>query len=52
MLNKNYKNWFKMVKVDAETYNRPKYCYLAILEWGTLLNLFLSFVPILIIIYL
>lgn len=52
MLNKNYKNRFKMVKVDAETYNRPKFCYLAILEWGTLLNLFLVFIPVLIIIYL
>ena len=52
MLNKNYKNRFKMVKVDAETYNRPKFCYLAILEWGTLLNLFLAFIPVLIIIYL
>ncbi len=46
MLNPKYKNWFKMVKVDAETYNRPKYCYLAILEWGTLLNLILSYIPI------
>lgn len=52
MLNKNYKNWFKMVKVNAETYNRPKYCYLAILEWGTLLNIFLAFIPIFIVIYL
>lgn len=51
MLNKNYKNWFKMVKVDAETYNRPKYCYLAMLEWGTLLNLFLAFVPVIIVLY-
>lgn len=46
MLNKYYKNWFKMVKVDAETYNRPKYCYLAIVEWGTYLNLILSFLPV------
>lgn len=51
MLNKNYKSWFKMVKVDAETYNRPKYCYLAILEWGTLLNIFLAFIPIFILIF-
>ncbi len=51
MINPTYKNWARMVKVDAETFNRPKKCYLAILEWGTLLNLFLSYVPILLIIY-
>ena len=51
MLNPTYKNWAKMVKVDAETFNRPKKCYLAILEWGTFLNLLLSYIPIFIILY-
>ena len=52
MLNPKYKNWFKMVKVDAETYNRPKFCYLAILEWGTLLNLILSYIPIIVVMFI
>ena len=51
MLNPTYKNWARMVKADAETFNRPKKCYLAILEWGTMLNLMLSYVPILIMLY-
>jgi hypothetical protein len=51
MINPTYKNWARMVKVDAETYNRPKKCYLAILEWGTMLNLLLSYIPIFLIIY-
>lgn len=49
ILNPQYKNWFKMVKVDAETYNRPKYCYLAILEWGSFLTLILSIIPIILV---
>ncbi|MBP5694307.1 MAG: hypothetical protein J6X03_02485 [Bacilli bacterium] len=51
MLNRSYKNWAKMVKVDAETFNRPKRCYLAILEWGTFLNLVLTYIPVFIILY-
>jgi len=51
MINPTYKRWARMVKVDAETYNRPKKCYLAILEWGTLLNLLLSYIPIFLIMY-
>lgn len=51
MLNPQYKNWFRMVKVDAETYNRPKYCYLAILERGTLVNLILSYIPVAIVMF-
>ena len=51
MLNPTYKNWAKMVKVDAETFNRPKKCYLAILEWGTILNLILSYIPVIVILY-
>lgn len=41
VLNPSYKTWDRMVKLDAETYNRPKFCYLAILEWGSLINLIL-----------
>ena len=48
LVNKNYKNWAKMVKIDAQTYNRPKYNYLAILEWGSFLALLLSYIPIIV----
>ena len=46
IFNPNYKNWAKMVKMDAEIFSRPKYCYLAMLEWGTFLNLILNYIPI------
>jgi len=48
LLNPSYKKWNKMVKVDAQTYARPKYNYLATLEWGTLLSYFISFIPLII----
>jgi|GEM_PF-2121954 hypothetical protein len=51
MLNPSYKNWYKMVKIEAEVYSRPKYCYLTILEWGNLLIYALSFIPLIIVIF-
>ena len=52
MLNPSYKDWFKMVKVDAETFNRPKHCYLAMLEWGSLLHYILFSIIITILMFL
>lgn len=46
LFNPSYKNWAKMVKIDAQTFNRPKRCYLAILEWGSLIAFFIDFVPL------
>lgn len=42
MLNPTYKNWDRMIKVDASIYARPKYCYLSILEWGSVIIYLLS----------
>ena len=39
LLNPKYKNFHKMVRIDAETFSRPKINYLACLEWGTFINL-------------
>lgn len=50
LLNKSYKNWARMVKIDAQTFNRPAKCYMAMLEWGTLIALFIAFVPLCILI--
>lgn len=47
-LNPSYKTWSKMVKIDAQTYNRPKNNYLAILEWGTLIVHFLTYLPLIV----
>ena len=50
MFNPTYKRWLKMRTLDATTqFNRPKYCYLAMLEWGTLLNLLLTYIPLIIV---
>lgn len=46
VLNPRYKTWYKMVKVDAEVFSRPKMNYLAMLEWGTFINLVLCYIPI------
>lgn len=46
MFNPAYKRRNKMVKVDAETFNRPRFNYLAMLEWGNFFIYILSFVPI------
>ncbi len=51
ILNPSAKGWLRMVKIDAETFNRPKHCYLAIVEWGTLLVYFLSFIPLIIVFF-
>lgn len=46
MVNKNFKNWAKLVQLDAETYVRPKVSYLPVLEWGTFVVLLSSFIPL------
>ena len=46
MFNPSYKRWNKMVKVDAETFNRPRFNYLAMLEWGNFIVYVLNIVPI------
>lgn len=50
-LNKSYKDWAKMVKIDAQTYNRPKYNYLAMLEWGTLIVHIIAYLPFIVILF-
>lgn len=49
LLNPTYKDWYKKFKFDAETFSRPKYNYLAMLEWGTFLNLCINYIVILIV---
>ncbi|MFA6667163.1 MAG: hypothetical protein WCS51_02245 [Bacilli bacterium] len=51
MINPTYKNWAKMVKMDAEVYSRPKYCYLPILEWGNVLVYLLANIPLLFVLF-
>lgn len=51
MLNPSYKNWYKMVNIEAEVYSRPKFCYLSILEWGNFLILSLSYLALLLILF-
>lgn len=51
LINPTYKTWNKMVKVDAQTYNRPKYNYLAMLEWGSFLGFIISFFPLIVSLY-
>lgn len=46
MFNPSYKRWNKMVKVDAETFNRPRFNYLAMLEWGNLIIYVLNLIPL------
>lgn len=46
MFNPSYKRWNKMVKVDAETFNRPKFNYLAMLEWGNFIIYILNLLPV------
>lgn len=46
LLNPSYRQWFKMVKVDAETFSRPKKNYLVMIEWGSLLHYLISFIPL------
>lgn len=46
MFNPSYKRWNKMVKVDAETFNRPRFNYLAMLEWGNFIIYILNLLPI------
>lgn len=51
MLNPTYKNWYKLVKIEADVYSRPKFCYLPILEWGNFLLYLLSFIPLIIVVF-
>ncbi|HKL73147.1 MAG TPA: hypothetical protein VJY64_03120 [Candidatus Onthovivens sp.] len=51
MVNPTYKTWAKMVNLGAHTFNRPKVCYLAILEWGSLLVFILNFIPLIITVF-
>lgn len=51
MLNPTYKNWYKLVKIEADVYSRPKFCYLPILEWGNFLIYLLSFIPLFIVVF-
>lgn len=51
MLNKTYKNWAKMVKMDAELVSRPKYCFLPILEWGSFLVYIFSYIPLIVVMF-
>lgn len=44
ILNPNIKDWAIKVKFDAEVFSRPKYNYLAMLEWGTFLNFVLNYI--------
>lgn len=46
--NPAYKSWAKLVKVDAQTYNRPKFNYLAILEWGAFIVHLVSYIPLIV----
>ncbi len=46
--NPSYKTWAKLVKVDAQTYNRPRFNYLAILEWGSFITFLITFIPIIV----
>lgn len=34
ILNPSYKLWAKLVKYDADSYERPKFSYLPMIEWG------------------
>lgn len=48
LLNPKYKSFHKMVKIDAETFSRPKINYLSCLEWGTFINLVICYIPLII----
>jgi len=50
-MNPTYKNWSKMVKMNAEIYSRPQHCYLAIIEWGSFLSYLASFIPLIIMMF-
>lgn len=46
LFNKSYKDWAKLVKVEAENFSRPKHCYLAIVEWGSALAYLITYIPL------
>ena len=51
ILNPTYKGWARMQQIGAETFNRPKFCYIAMLEWGTFINMIISYIPIIIVVF-
>ena len=48
IFNPTYKKWYKMQKFDNQTVARPKYNYLAMLEWGSFLVILLNIIPLII----
>lgn len=48
IFNPTYKKWYKMQKFDNQTIARPKYNYLAMLEWGSFLVILLNIIPLII----
>ncbi len=44
MLNPSYKKWFKMMSVNNDAQSRPKYCYLSVLECGSMFVYFSTFI--------
>ncbi len=48
IFNPTYKKWYKMSKFDNQTIARPKYNYLAMLEWGSFLVILLNIIPLII----
>lgn len=49
IVNPSIKDWAKKVRIDAETFSRPKYNYLAMLEWGTFLNFLLNYIVLILV---
>ncbi len=48
LFNPTYKTWYKMTRFDNQTVARPKYNYLAMLEWGSFLVTLLNIIPLII----
>lgn len=46
MFNPSFKNWAKLVKYEGDNYERPKFSYLCMLEWGAFLAFVLELVPL------
>ncbi len=46
MFNPTKKDWAKLVSYDGENYERPKYSYLCMLEWGGFLTLLSMLIPL------
>lgn len=48
LFNPTYKTWYKMTRFDNQTVARPKYNYLAILEWGSFVVTLLNIIPLIV----